>query len=319
MSQFPSNFGQYSPPGGHGTPQPAKTSGKAVASLILGLLSFCMSFLTGIPAVILGILALGDVSRGKGRVGGQGLAIAGLITGGIGTLLSCLMVPAMLLPAVQAAREAARRMESMNNMKQIGMGIHNFHDVRREMPVAGLEGAAEEPGRPRGLGLSWRVHILPYIEQNSLYDQFHLDEPWDSPHNKQLISQMPKVYQSPNFMSPEFKTVYLAVVGQDDAPNGQAAAFTRTKPSTIARLAVDGLSNTIMVVEADVDQAVIWTKPDDWELDMQNPKHGLGHLRPGVFMALFGDGSVRSIRNDISDEMLRRLLTCDDGQMVEIP
>jgi hypothetical protein len=78
----------------------------------------------------------------------------------------------------------------------------------------------------------------------------------------------------------------------------------------------DGISNTIMIVETDPDQAVTWTQPDDWELDT-NPARGLGQLRPGGFCALFCDGSVQFIRTDTGTENLRRLFVCDDGQLID--
>ena len=302
-------YGQQAPYG------PTQTSGKAVASLIFGLLSFCLTFLAGLPAVILGLLALRDINQSHGRISGQGLAIGGLVTGGVGTMMSCLLLPALLLPAVQAAREAARRAQSMNNMKQIGMAVHNFHDTYQSFPPAGADQAEAQPvARGVTTGLSWRVRLLPFLEQQPLYEQFKLDEPWNSTHNQQLISMMPSIYKSPNRTSEDFKTVYLAVVG-DEQP-GQKTAFSRTELATFARI-IDGTSNTIMIVEADPDQAVTWTQPDDWELDVNNPARGLGHLRPRGFCALFCDASVYFIRTDTDTENLRRLFVCDDGQLID--
>ncbi len=85
---------------------------------------------------------------------------------------------ALLLPAIQAAREAARRNQAVNSMKQIMLSMHNYADSHKVLPPhANYSG----DGKPL---LSWRVHILPYLEENELYHQFHLDEPWDSPHNR---------------------------------------------------------------------------------------------------------------------------------------
>ena len=79
----------------------------------------------------------------------------------------------------------------MNNLKQIGLAMHNYHDVHRTLPPAYHADASDRPL------LSWRVLILPYLEQDALYREFHLNEPWDSDHNKKLIERIPAVYQSP--------------------------------------------------------------------------------------------------------------------------
>jgi len=86
---------------------------------------------------------------------------------------------------ISRARDAARRTQSINNLKQIALALHCYHDVHKTFPAASYP---DEHGRPR---LSWRVAILPYVQQIGLYRQFHLDEPWDSQHNKRLIERMP--------------------------------------------------------------------------------------------------------------------------------
>ncbi|MCA9239100.1 MAG: DUF1559 domain-containing protein [Planctomycetales bacterium] len=280
---------------------PPRTSGKAVASLVLGICSFFFSILTGLPAIILGALALGDIKRNP-QVEGKGMAIAGITTGSIGTvmLLGCV---ALLLPAVQAAREAARRNLSMNNMKQIVLAAHNHESAYKQFPKAS--------GNMRGEGaeLSWRVHLLPFLEQQALYDQFHMDEPWDSPHNKTLIDQMPAVYQCPNLVGQPGHTVYLAVTG----PN--AIFFSDDMGATFQSIR-DGSSNTIMFVEADPSEAVPWTKPDDWQCDPNNPTAGLGGIRPGVFLAAFADGSVQAISNDIDPATMHAMTTRNGREVV---
>jgi hypothetical protein len=167
--------------------------------------------------------------------------------------------------------------------------------------------------------LSWRVHILPLIEQQPLYDQFHLDEPWNSQHNRALIAQMPAVYRSPNSKADPGKTVYLANAGKDgvftapkvtDDAKRSAASGTR-----IAEIR-DGTSNTIMAIEANDLSAVIWTKPDDFEFDAKNPLKGLAGMRPGGFLAALCDGSVRFISATIDPNMLKALFTKDGGEAI---
>ncbi len=208
---------------------------------------------------------------------------------------------ALLLPAVQAAREAARRAQSQNNLKQIALAMHNYHDVHRHFPPAAIVD-------PKGKKLlSWRVSLLPYLEANNLYKQFHLDEPWDSEHNRKLISQMPTVYRNPNLPSSD-KTDYLA-------PTGKGTIFGGPRAPRMADI-LDGTSNTILVVEADADRAVIWTKPDDLEIDPNNPSAGLGHVRIQGFLAAMADGSVHFIPAAVAADRLRALFTRAGGEAV---
>ena len=151
--------------------------------------------------------------------------------------------------------EASRRAQSPNNLKQIALSLHNYHDAFGAFP-AGYN--ADADGKPL---LSWRVHMLPFIEQAQLYEQFHLDEPWDSPHNKALIEQMPAVYRSPNSTGKPGMSNYLGVSGAD-------GVFVRPQPGqklgTQFAQITDGTSNTIMTVEVPDESAVIWTKPGDF-------------------------------------------------------
>lgn len=290
----------------------SETSGMAITSMVLGLCSLATCFLAGIPAIILGILSLKKIGKSEGRLGGNGFAITGLVLGSASTALTLLVVPmlvALLLPAVQAAREAARRSQSSHNLKQVGLAMHNFHDVYGRLPAAGAANPADPAG---GAGLSWRVHVLPFIGEQSLYKQFHLDEPWDSPHNKSLIPQMPLAYASPNFTDKPGHTIYLAVAGDPAAPWN--TPFTHGGDPLRFGDIPDGLGNTIFVVEADPSEAVPWTKPDDLEIDPRDPHQGLGNLRPGGFLAAFGDGHTDFISNYEDDALLRSMFLIDDGQ-----
>jgi hypothetical protein len=203
---------------------------------------------------------------------------------------------------VFAARDAALRTHSMNNLKQIGLAMHNYHDLHQTLPPAYR---AENSGRPL---LSWRVLILPYIDQQALYKEFHLDEPWDSQHNKKLIERIPAVYRSPGSKAAPGSTNYLTIRGPDTVfPGKDGVSF---------RQITDGTSNTILVVEASDEKAVVWTKPDDFEYNAADPQAGLVGLRSQGFLTAICDGSVRLIAPSIDKETLTRLILRNDGKPV---
>jgi hypothetical protein len=207
---------------------------------------------------------------------------------------------------LRGAREAATRSQCINNLKQIGLAMHNYHCAQSSFPPAATR---DKQGRPL---LSWRVLILPYLEQQALYEQFHLDEPWDSPHNKPLAAMMPRVYACPSSsakLAAEGKTTYLV-------PLGESTVFTGGEGVKLAEI-TDGTSNTVLAVDADDDRAVVWTKPDDWEVGPATDKAGLFGKHPGITIVLNGDGSVRAIKATTTPEMLRALVTRSGGEVID--
>ncbi|XZE52415.1 DUF1559 domain-containing protein [Planctomycetaceae bacterium SH139] len=203
-----------------------------------------------------------------------------------------------------AQRQAAQRMQASNNLKQISMAMHHYHDVYGHIVPAAIQG---ENGKPL---LSWRVALLPYIGQQELYDQFKLDEPWDSEYNKSLLSRIPPVYADPlgGPLPPGMTTYRLPVI--------PGAIYSSAEPLRFKDIK-DGLSNTIWLMRSPRSAAIEWTNPAAWELDSSN-------LRSSVFgdalMAIvgFGDGSVRTIEGTISEEMLGFALQYADGEPVKI-
>jgi hypothetical protein len=210
---------------------------------------------------------------------------------------------ALVLPAVQAAREAARRAQSMNNLKQIALGILNYESAKKMLPTQAI---CDRDGKPL---LSWRVAILPYLDRRDLYNQFHLDEPWDSENNKPLIAQMPPVFVNPNGPLAEGKTNYLAVAGKE-------CVFEGGDKAVGLRNVTDGTANTIAVVEADGDKAVEWTRPEDLKFDAKNPTTGLGHVRPGAWLAMFLDGHIQAISNTMDANTVKAMMTKAGGEPV---
>ncbi|HKI16889.1 MAG TPA: DUF1559 domain-containing protein, partial [Isosphaeraceae bacterium] len=210
---------------------------------------------------------------------------------------------ALLLPAVQSGREAARRAQCINNLKQIALAMHNYHSANNAFPRAAI---IDEKGKPL---LSWRVAILPYIEQQELYNKFKLDEPWDSPHNKALLKEMPPTYLCPNRTKVEpFTTTYKVFVGK-------GALFEKDQDVGVADI-TDGTSNTLLVVEA--KDSVPWTKPDDVSFDPAAAASlfGAGSPHPGGFNASMADGSVRFIKNTVILNVFRSLITRNGGEVI---
>ena len=210
------------------------------------------------------------------------------------------LLTALLLPAVQSSREAARRTMSTNNLRQIGLAMLAFETRNRAFPA---RASFDKQGKPL---LSWRVHLLPYVDGEGLYRQFHLDEPWDSENNRKLIPLMPTIYQNPSAQGETGKAHYLAVTGP-------GTMFEGTKGRSLADIK-RGTSETIIVVEVNPDRAVTWTKPDDWEFNPKEPLAGLGSAHTGGFLALFADGSVRLISKSIDQEVIGRLMRIADRE-----
>lgn len=216
---------------------------------------------------------------------------------GIASLIS------LLKPSIAEARAAARRAVSINNLKQIALAMHNYHDVNKHFPAVA---SYSKDGKPL---LSWRVHILPFLEQKQLYKQFHLDEPWDSEHNRKLIEQMPGVYRCPaSKLREKGRSSYAVVVGEGTVfPGREGIPIKEIK---------DGTSSTILAVEVDDEHAVIWTKPDDLPFDPNNPAKGLGgHFQRG-FNAAFCDGSVHFLLKGTDPKVLRALFTRAGGEVI---
>jgi len=197
-----------------------------------------------------------------------------------------------------SAMQAARRMQATNRLKEIGLAMHLYHADQGHFPAAAIY---DERGRPL---LSWRVALLPYLGYQRLYQQFHLNEPWDSAHNRKLIARMPAVYRHPS-----------------DAPNSPYAAwYVFTGPETVfcdkhgtsMREIIDGLTNTILAVEA--KRAVPWTKPEDIPYDAEKPLPALGGFYEGGFHALFCDGAVRFL--SAADESRLRAMISKAGREI---
>ena len=217
---------------------------------------------------------------------------------------------ALLLPAVQAAREAARRAQCSNNLKQIALALQIYHDVNGQLPPQYL---ADENGNPMH---SWRVLILPYMEQQALFDQYDFSEPWDGPHNSQLAARMPAVFRCPSEPATGGTiTSYVGVSGPGTIFNGPN--------STRFSAVTDGLANTLAVVEF-AGGGVHWMEPRDLDASqltgIVSPPDGrnMSSYHPGVSMGATADGSVHALQTNLSAEQLRAMTTINGDEIVNI-
>jgi len=226
---------------------------------------------------------------------------------------------ALLLPATQSAREAARRSQCTNNLKQIGLALHNYHDTYGAFPPAVIGPA----GVPRERQFSWMVAILPYVEQGGLYDALRLDLPWDHPHNMELLEMAPGWLfcpSDPASLAPEKefpKTSYVAITGADSTygPGGVQGIFGFDRGLRMDEI-VDGTSNTLMVGE--VTDGGPWfaggagtaRRIDEWIRNETWSHH------PGGGNFVFGDGSVRFLSSNTDLQTLRHMATAQGGDEV---
>ena len=208
--------------------------------------------------------------------------------------------------AVKETPEAARRLRARNNLQQCMLAMHSHHDTRGVLPIHGI-GPKGEPikkvtDKPL---LSWRVAILPYIEEDALYRQFKHDEPWDSEHNKKLVEKMPKVFGSITKPGKPGYTHLQMVVGP-----------TAMQPGARLETIQDGTSQTIALVEA--AEPVVWTKPDDVMLTgkeaPRDVRKKFGGQFAGGFYAALWDGSGRFVPDTFGDQTIVQALNPNDGR-----
>jgi hypothetical protein len=213
-------------------------------------------------------------------------------------------VAAILQPLARAQRQASALSESANNLKQLALAVWTYHDAtNRTFPAFA---SRDKQGKPL---LSWRVHLLPYMEQLQLYQQFKLEEPWDSPHNKKLIAKMPAIYRSPFLNKGEAgKTTYLAPRGKQTMWPDQGGLQVKD--------VTDGTSQTIQFVEVIPDRAVIWTKPDDLQVDLKKPHEGLVSKNRDRFTVALVDGSTHAVSANVSAATLRAAFTRGAGDLL---
>jgi hypothetical protein len=188
-------------------------------------------------------------------------------------------------------------------MKQLALAMHNYHDTHGKLPPAVVYGKDGEPL------YSWRVLLLPYIEQHALYKEFHLDEPWDSPHNVTLLPRMPRTYAPPpgkaSKVAPHHTVCQVFV--------GPGTPFEGTEGVPLNQEGFpDGTSNTFLIVEA--GEPVPWTKPAELPYAPDQPLPDLRGLFRERFRAGLADGSMRWVRKETSEATIRAAITRNGGE-----
>jgi hypothetical protein len=199
-------------------------------------------------------------------------------------------------------------------MKQLMLALHNYHDAYGYFPTD----SRDKDGKPL---LSWRVHILPYIEQDGLYKRFKLDEPWDGPNNRLLLQSMPSVYILPTAQG---KTsagfTHYRGFSSPGAVFDRRLVINRKRPADemlITGKFKDGVLDTALVVEA--ADSVEWTRPDDLDASPGKPAPRMGGFyRKNRFQILLGDGSVRAVRQDLPETTIRALATHSAGDSLPV-
>lgn len=215
------------------------------------------------------------------------------VLGGIGITL---ILISLLLPATRQARPAARRSACKNNLKQIGLALHNYADKYGAFPPAYT---VDRYGNPLH---SWRTLILPYIDYEPLYNTIDLSVPWDDPVNAEAVKASISTFHCPGTNPGADLTTYLAVVG----PN---SCLRPDQPRRFSEI-TDGLDHTLAIVEVPLSSAVHWMSPMDADEDLvlsfakeaQLPHNSGTH-------GLFADGHVDFIAATTPADRLRALMT----------
>jgi hypothetical protein len=228
---------------------------------------------------------------------------AGIPTGGQSAQLppgvSPLSPAARPLAAISPDQSRARR-ATLNKLKQLTVAFHSYYQKNESFPPAVLVGPDGKTPH------SWRVALLPLLEQDALYKQYRLNEPWDSPSNREVLARMPDVYRTPAETAGSTNAGYFVMTGPGtvfDGPKGKRMSDV-----------LDGTADTLLVVESKRD--IPWTKPEDISYDPQGPLPELGGYHEGQFGIALADGETWFLTTTIEEKTLRALITRAGGEYI---
>ena len=193
----------------------------------------------------------------------------------------------------QFGSEQEQRRAAEDLLQQIGLAFHNFEVAHGHFPGS----STQLPGATHPV--SWRVALLPYLGEQALYDQYRLQEPWNSPHNLQLLDQMPAVYRHPNAWQRGTTANHVVFTGD-------TATGTALEPRKLSSI-TDGTSRTLLVVEAAT--AIPWTKPEDLMFDPAAALPPLGDLSRDGWHATLADGRVIFFSSETPADVIKALIT----------
>ena len=210
--------------------------------------------------------------------------------------------------------ESAMRTQSANKLRMQVIAMHNYHDANRKLPARFSKDSEDKPL------LSWRVHLLPYMGYSDLYDEFHLDEPWDSEHNKGLLEKMPDEFQHPMMELESGKTAYVVAAGEATALVDPADDSEEAPTGIGLESFQDGTSRTAVVLVMKAEHAVFWTQPKDLKYDGE--EDGFDKLFQGwpekkMNIAL-ADGSVTFLSAERVKEVFKQMIQTNDGEAIEL-
>jgi RNA polymerase sigma factor (sigma-70 family) len=259
--------------------------------------------LVAMTMIKLKIAALGGLAIAATAVG-MAIALGGLGNFGVVDQPPPNDVAPVALVVAEAPLDPAAVQVQRNNLKLVGLAMHNYREAHGCFPAPAIQGP---DGKPL---LSWRVAILPYLAEDELYQSFKLDEPWDSPHNKPLLERMPQLFAPPRSQgqAPRSLTQFRTFVGEGTPFEGGRGP--RWEDFS------DGLDRTILIVEA--DEAVHWTKPEELPYAADKSLPALGGGPAASFLVLMADGRVLSIPVVFDAVLLRRAITRNDGQPLDL-
>lgn len=239
-----------------------------------------------------------------GQASGTSTAVIIAIVLGVCLLMALVcggVLVALLLPAVSAARNAAQAMQTSNNLKQVGLAVHNYHSAYRQLPAAAATDAAGNPI------WSWRVALLPFVEEQGTWQEWQQDQAWNSGVNASLWVPMPRAYASPREANPASDQSHFFAVQH---PRGMMSGEAGLSFADVS----DGLANTILAVYLP-GRATSWAAPQ--EISLAELQAEFANVSPNdPIQVLFGDGAVRRFVTPLDPATVEAMVTRDAGDVV---